>query len=292
MKVKLVDYREIATFPSSSGIEFHDGKLYLVGDDAKDILVLNKRWKELERLPLFESVEERIPKATKADLEATTVVTVNRIPRLLILGSGSKGTARNRAILLNLDSYLSDVFDISPFYQRLVKSGIKKLNIECAATIEDHLLLGSRGNRKHPENHLIITKNTFWKKQQQAEIVTVPLEMPMKSDIPPGISGLTYSQLNDCLLFTASTEATDNAVDDGAVGDSFLGIIANASRKIGRRNLTVDEWINLSEVHELFKGFKIESVCIQSEKQQKLKLHMAADNDTGKSYLFKVRIKW
>lgn len=292
MKIKLFDYKEIASFPSGSGIEFYDDKLYLVGDDAKEILVLDKRWKELERLPLFESADARIAKKIKADLEATTIVTVNRIPRLLVLGSGSKEQYRNKAILLDLDSYLRDEFDLTVFYNRIVEEGVQKLNIESAAVVEDHILLGNRGNKQFPGNQLIITKNSFWKKQEQAELVIVPLELPLKDSKPVGISGLAYSLLNDCLIFTASTELTDNPVDDGPIGDSYLGVIENASRKIGRKSLKVNVLVNLSDTHELFKGFKIESVCIQSEKPGRLKLHLVADNDTGKSYIFKVRMKW
>lgn len=292
MKIKLSDYKEVPSFPSGSGIEYYDNKVFLVGDDSREVLVLNKRWKELERVPLLPGTESRLPKQTKSDLEATTIVTINRIPRLLVLGSGSLEKNRNKAILFDLDSYLKDEFDLTPFYNRLQKAGIKALNVEAAALVEDHILLGNRGNRKNPVNQLIITRNAFWKHQQQAEISVVDLELPLKDTKGIGISGLAYSLLNDTLIFTASTEQTDNAADDGSIGDSYLGIIENASRKIGRKSLKVNELINLGEVHELFKGFKIESACIQSEKNNNLKLHLVADNDTGKSYLFKLRLKW
>ncbi|QEC44528.1 DUF6929 family protein [Pseudobacter ginsenosidimutans] len=292
MKIKLIEYKEVPSFPSGSGIEFYDDKVFLVGDDSREVMVLNKRWKEIERVPLLPGTEARVPKAVKSDLEATTVVTVNRIPRLLILGSGSLDKNRNKAILFNLDSYLKDEFDLTPFYNRIAKAGVKNMNIEAAALVEDHIILGNRGNRKNPVNQLIITRNAFWKHQQQAEITLIDLELPVKDSKGIGISGMAYSLLNDTLIFTASTEQTDNAVDDGSIGDSYMGIIENASRKIGRKSLKVNELINLGEVHELFKGFKIESVCIQSEKSNRMKLHLVADNDTGKSYLFKVRVKW
>jgi len=292
MKIKLIEYKEVPSFPSGSGIEFYDDKVFLVGDDSREVMILNKRWKEIERVPLLPGTEARVPKAVKSDLEATTIVTVNRIPRLLILGSGSLEKNRNKAILFDLDSYLKDEFDLTPFYNRIAKAGVKNMNIEAAALVEDHIILGNRGNRKNPVNQLIITRNAFWKHQQQAEITLIDLELPVKDSKGIGISGMAYSLLNDTLIFTASTEQTDNAVDDGSIGDSYMGIIENASRKIGRKSLKVNELINLGEVHELFKGFKIESVCIQSEKSNRMKLHLVADNDTGKSYLFKVRVKW
>ncbi len=167
------------------------------------------------------------------------------------------------------------------------------MNIEAAALVEDHIILGNRGNRKNPVNQLIITRNTFWKHQQQAEITLLDMELPLKDSKGIGISGMAYSLLNDTLIFTASTEQTDNAVDDGALGDSYMGIIENASRKIGRKSLKINELINLGEVHELFKGFKIESVCIQSEKNNRLKLHLVAQITIRVRAIFsKVRVKW
>jgi len=294
MKLTLTDFKELKNFPSGSAIEFHDNKVFLAGDDAKEVLVMDKRWKELERIPLFDSDTERIPKKIKSDLEATTVVIVNSIPRMLILGSGSKEQHRNKAILLDLDSYLKDEFDLTVFYDRIKATGISDLNIESAATLlEDYIILGNRGNKRNPDNHFIITKHLFWKHQADVELFTLPIKFPGKDNKMKnaGISGLTYSPLNDWLIFTASTELTDNPVDDGPIGDSYLGIIENASRKIGRKDMKVDEFIELGEAEKSMKGYKIESVCIQTEKDERLKLQLVADNDDGISCLFKVRIK-
>jgi len=294
MKLTLTDFKVLKNYPSGSAIEFHDNKVFLTGDDAKDVLVMDKSWKELERISLFESTVDRIPKAAKSDLEATTVVIVNSIPRMLILGSGSREEHRNKAILLDLDSYLKDEFDLTVFYNRIKATGIADLNIESAATLlEDYIILGNRGNKRHPDNHLIVTKHLFWKHQADVELFTLPIKFPGKDDKfkNAGISGLTYSPHNDWLVFTASTELTDNPADDGPIGESYLGIIENASRKIGRKDMKVDEFIELGAAEKSMKGYKIESVCIQSEKDDRLKLQLVADNDDGVSSLFKVRIK-
>jgi hypothetical protein len=294
MKLTLTDFKELSTFPSGSGIEYYDEKVFLIGDDAKEVLVMNKRWKELQRIPLFESTEERIPKKVKADLEATTVIVVNSIPRLLILGSGSREEHRNKAILLDLDEYRKEEFDMTVFFDRIKAGGITDLNIESAATLaEGHVIMGNRGNKKNPDNHLIITKNSFWKHQADAELDILPIKFPGKENKlkNAGISGLTYSPVNDWLIFTASTEDTNNSVDDGPIGDSYLGVIENASRKIGRKDMKVNEFINLREAEKSLKGYKIESACVQSEKNGRVKLQLVADNDDGVSCLFKVRLK-
>src|SRR5690348_6371834 len=97
MKIKFQDFKELKNFPSGSGIECFGEKVYLVGDDAKDILIMDKRWKKLNSIPLFTSGENlsagqagRIPKKIKADLEATAIIEVNSIPRMLVLASGSR----------------------------------------------------------------------------------------------------------------------------------------------------------------------------------------------------------
>lgn len=294
MKLTLTDFKELNTFPTGSRIEFHDEKVFLVGEDAQEVLVMNKRWKELERIPLFESTEARIPKATKSGLEATTVVIVNSIPRLLILGSGTGEENPNKAILLDLDSYLKDEFDMTVFYERVKTVGITDLHIASAATLEEgHIILGNRGSKQNPDNHLIITKNTFWKHQADAELEILPIKFPGKDNKWRNavISGLTYSALNDWLVFTASIEDTNITNDNGIIGDSYLGIIENASRKIGRKDMKVNEIITLRESEKALKGYKIESLCIQSEKSERLKLQLVADNNDGVSCLFKVRLK-
>ena len=100
MKFELLDAKNIGHYPSGSGIEFFDNHLYLIGVDAKDMLVMNKKWKKPELINLFEGTEDRIPKPEKADLEATAIIYINELPQLLVLGSGSL-EPRNKAVLFN-----------------------------------------------------------------------------------------------------------------------------------------------------------------------------------------------
>ena len=55
-EVKRLDY------PSASAIENFDGKIYLVGDDANYILVLDSAFNKADSIPLFNHPEKRIPK--------------------------------------------------------------------------------------------------------------------------------------------------------------------------------------------------------------------------------------
>jgi len=291
MKVKLLGIKELKDFPSGSAIEYFDEKVYLAGDDAKEVLVMNKRWKELSRIPLFISEDERLAKAIKPDLEASTLIEVNKIPRLLLLGSGSEAQFRNKAVLVNLDDNTHEEFDTKVFYNRIKEAGIQSLNIESAAIVLGEMIMSSRGNSSFPENYAIVTSHEFWKDEQRAPLSVLRFELPEKPKKFIGVSGMTYSSLNDWLILTFSTEETPNAMDDGPIGDSYLGIAENAASKMTRKKIKVNHLINLAEADEKFKGHKIESVCIQSEKSDQLKIQMVADNDKGVSYLFKARVK-
>lgn len=288
MKIKLLDFKETTDFPSGSGIEYYNGQVYLAGDDASDILVMDKKWKGLHRIKLFDNFDDRIPKSEKSDLEATTVVYINEVPYLCIFGSGSRQQHRNKAILVNLESNNFTEYNIELFYARLQESGIQYLNIESASVVEDLLILGNRGSKKNGGNQIIITQPEFWNHPEDAEIRIIPIELENES---AQLSGLTYSEKNDSLLFTASTEDTDNSYDDGRIGESYLGVIENAYRKLYRKRVKINELVMLSEIHEIFTGNKVESVCIQTEKTGRLKLHLVADNDKGGSFLFKVMVR-
>lgn len=289
MKVKLQEFKELSDYPSGSGIEFFNEKLYIVGDDAKDIQVLDKNWKKETSIPLFDSAELRIPKKIKADLEASTVIEVNKIPRLLLLGSGST-LNRNRAILVNLDDHFKEEMDVTGFYNQ-IKDDLQHVNIESSAVILGKLLMGNRANLNSPENNIIVTDIDFWKHPEQAEWNKVIFDLPKTEGKVLGLSGMSYSHKNDWLICTMSTEATSNSYDDGVIGDSYLAIVENASRKISRKKMNVNELINMSEVDDAFKGYKLESCTILSEKNGRIKMHLVADNDTGKSFLFRVRLK-
>lgn len=290
MKLNLLDYKELKSFPSGSGIEFYDGRIYLVGDDATGILVTNRSWKKLEEIRLFESDEERIPKKLKADLEATAILHLDHMVYLLILGSGSKDL-RNKAILLNVETGDKTAVDCSTFYNRLESGGIKELNIEGAAQVSDYMVFCNRGNKESPDNQLVITHTDFFRDQQNVPVELVNIDLS-EYEGAMGLSGACYSYKHDWLIFTASTENTASSYADGPIGKSYLGIIEDAYRKITKRRIKVNELIDLPATNKKFDGYKIESVCIQSERRHGMKLHLVADNDTGESYLFKIRLRF
>ncbi|HEX8462517.1 MAG TPA: hypothetical protein VF623_13850, partial [Segetibacter sp.] len=128
----------------------------------------------------------------------------------------------------------------------------------------------------------------FLYNQTESKISIIAILLPSKKSIT-GISGLAYVAEKDLLLFTASTELTGNAYDDGEIGDSYIGWIKNVSSKLRSTEMQPDGLVNLSEVSEEFAGEKIESICVEKFDDEAYSIHLVADNDRGDSRLFKVK---
>lgn len=287
MKLKLLDYKEIPDLPIGSNLEFYNETLYLVDDDASDMVALNKKWQTQATHQLLGYDDPKILPGSKSDFEATTIVEVNSIPRLLVLGFDVKDN-HHKAILVNLDDFTTEEFDISEFYNRL-KETVGVINIESAAIVLGKLVLCNRDHKTAPENHIIVTDADFWKNQAKAEITTISFDLPQTPNQVVGLSGLTYSYKNDWLVVTLLSESTDK--DHQTTGDSYLAIIENASRKVVRKKMKVNSLFHLNETSDDFVGFNMQSVCIRSEKSSRLKLYLLADNKAGKNGVFTVRVK-
>jgi hypothetical protein len=287
MKLKLLDYKEIPDLPVGSNLEFFNETLYLVDDDASDMVALNKKWQTLATHQLLRSDDPKILPGSKSDFEATTIVEVNSIPRLLVLGFDVKDN-HHKAILVNLDDYTKEEHDITEFYNRL-KATVGVINIESAAIVLGKLILCNRDHKSAPENHIIVTDADFWKNQEKAEITTVSFDLPQTSNQVVGLSGLSYSYKNDWLVVTLLSESTEK--DNPTTGDSYLAVIENASRKVVRKKMKVNSLFHLNDHSEGFVGYNMHSVCIRSEKSRRLKLFVLADNKAGKNGVFTIRIK-
>jgi hypothetical protein len=290
MNIELLSYKQLPDFPSGSGIEYYDGKFYLVGDDANSIYILDKNWQRSDEIILFEFAEKRVPKKIKNDLEATALLDINGIPYLFVAGSGSKLPHRDKAFLINLHSRAQEEIVLTTFYDRIKSVHPVKLNIEGAAAVKDYFILCNRGNKTEPDNHIIITRENFWKDQDKVPFNLIKPQLPILEGDLLGLSGITYSIVNDVLIFTASTEITDNPYDDGPIGDSYLALVENASEQIGKNEMLMKAIVNLSAVDKKFEKYKIESVCVEAEEKGKMDLSLISDNDCGSSFLFKVRM--
>src|SRR5688572_22801634 len=89
-------------FPSGSSVEYYNDRVYLSGDDATRLLILDTGYNRTDSISMFESERPRIPKDVKADLEASAIVTYNNEPHLLLIGSASLPT-REKIIVIPLN---------------------------------------------------------------------------------------------------------------------------------------------------------------------------------------------
>lgn len=285
-KIQLLKSSLISYFPSGSSIEIFNDVLYITGDDASEILLLDKNYGDLNSAKSKPAVK-RISKDEKIDLEASTIIEREGKQVLLIVGSGSKKN-RERVVLLPLpysNNALPDTISSSAFIKQLKEKGIEEVNIEGVAATKENIILANRANLKNLVNQLIFTPS-FPNIGATSFITIRKLLLPDKN-IGIGISGLAYDTINDILLFTASTETTNNTFDDGEIGDSYIGYIKNISTQ-NKDEITPDGFINLTQENKSFKGEKIESVCIESVAGNNYVLHLVADNDNGATRLFKI----
>ncbi|MBC7947733.1 MAG: hypothetical protein H7Y42_07620 [Chitinophagaceae bacterium] len=283
-RIKVID-----NFPSGSAIEYYNERFYVIGDDASMMLSLDENFEFISNEPLYTTGPGRIPKNVKPDLEAITRLDLKDTPYLLILGSGSLAPYRQTGWLLNPKSLEKNEWRLDSFYKRLAKVGIEEVNIEGVAASKDEIILVNRGNKTHPLNHLIFTTKGFWE-NPTAPVRTVVIGKATDTSVFNGISGLAYSSKSDELIMTVSTENTYTSTADGTIGKSYLWIMKYPSGK-NDTLLMPDKIIDLSRLDSRFEGNKIESVCIVSETATMLDLALVADNDDGKSSLFRLRVR-
>ncbi|SFQ00494.1 DUF6929 family protein [Hymenobacter arizonensis] len=235
MTATILSERTIPGLPSASGIELIGPVAYVISDDAPFIYLLDSATLAvLAQVRLFESSEfgtGRIPKGTKPDLEALTALTwPTGQAGVLALGSGST-PAREKGWFVPVSGSEPVQVALGPLYEllraRLGAGAV--LNLEAAATTASELLLFQRtvGQVDGALQFRLPLSATlqFLTGRGTAPKVSAPLRFPVPyiGNRPAGFSGATFVQGR--LFVTASVEDTDDAVLDGAVLGSFLGLV-------------------------------------------------------------------
>lgn len=288
IKAALIKTTVLNNFQSGSSLDFYENNIFVIGDDTRDILQLNTEFKEINRVNIFKNeIDQRIAKDVKSDLETSTVVNIDGITYILILGSGSR---ENRAVgyLLNPDlNVVTERFKYNRFVIRLNQAGIKEVNIEGSAVVGDKMLLVNRGNKTNPDSFLIVTDHNFYDNEATATIFLSRLQL---SDKDAGVSEIYYDSQNDILFLTATVEDTTNAYDDGKIGDSYLGYVRNISKKLNQNTISVDKLIKLTEISNLFNNQKIEGICVEGKIDNYHIIDLVSDNDNEESHIFKIKI--
>jgi hypothetical protein len=282
--VQWISSKTLTNFPSASAIEFDNGKLYLFGDDAAYMLVLDTAYRQLDTIRFLEDTSYRLSKETKPDIESSVLIRTESGVDLFAISSFS---SKERASLLWFQpggSRTITVHKMENFY-KILTSGTPA-NIEGLAMAGNLMVMANRANGTQKINQLILSPMF----ENATSLKTMTMDLSLQKGLV-GVSGLFYVEKRDLMLFTASTEATFNAMEDGVIGDSYLGWIGNFSSHLNDSLLKPDKMINLADVHPQFKGQKVESVCMEFLNGTEMLLHLAADNDNGQSTLFKVKLK-
>ena len=271
-------------FPSASAVEYQDGRLFLFGDDATHLLILDTNYRSIDKIHYLPDSSFRMRKNEKADIESAALISTDNGSELMALGSFS---SKNRMSLFqfSLASNSVSVVDLSFISEKL--KAIPELNIEGLAIVGGNIVLANRANKKHPVNKLVIGNNDL-RTFSPSSIIA----MHFRGKNVVGVSGLYYVKERDLLLFTASEENTYSATEDGAISDSYLGWIHNFSKKLTDRSIQPSELISLSSVDKTFTKQKIESVCVQGINGDEMLIHLVSDNDDGRSGLFKMRLRF
>ncbi|HEY0680116.1 MAG TPA: hypothetical protein VGD17_17650, partial [Chitinophagaceae bacterium] len=83
-KLSLITKTELLNFPSASSIEYFNGRIYVIGDDARKLAILDKNYRLEDTVDLFPGESLRIPKKIKTDLEASTIIQYKNREHLMV----------------------------------------------------------------------------------------------------------------------------------------------------------------------------------------------------------------
>jgi hypothetical protein len=284
-QLKLVKATYFPGFSSASGIDYHNGRIYVFGDDSPMMIVLDTAHQLLDSFRIFTGEQRRLSWDTKPDIESSFMRKQNGRLHVYALSSFSS-QKRNKLADVEINEngrpISKQITDV-----RLGKGGLAEINIEAAASVAGKLVLGNRANNTHRINYLLVMNSMDEKSIVDSGFRTIRLRL-RRSDKVVGLSGMCYLEEQDMLLITGSTEDTPNANTDGAIGESYVGFIKHISSKLRRKKIRANKMIPLSSVLKQDGPQKIESIASEGGSGKQVIIHLATDNDNGSSNLYKL----
>lgn len=286
-KFELRANSSIIGFPSASAIVCRGERLYVMGDDSRHMVVLDQRYRKLDSIPVFGGTEKRISQYLKADIESAILIG----KKILLIGSGSS-PAREQSYLIRLRRNGGKVVKTLDNKSWLNNSdlGIAQINIEGSIVFDDKLICSNRAMKGESKNLLFVVPVKSFLRGRSVKGDIREIIIPDSIRKSAGISDLCYVRSDDLLLVTLSSEDSSNPLEDGAIGTSYIGWIEEFSQRFNGGVLQMDGVADLTSVDPLFDVHKIEGVCAQPGDGNSLILHLASDNDDGKSSIFGVRM--
>jgi hypothetical protein len=271
--------------PAVSGMEFYDGNLWMISDNANELSICNQQGELIQVLHSSDLKINQLPKKDKADFEASTIIHYNKIPCLLVLGSGSTELNRNQAKLFALNSTLTLQFDLWPFYAQIRKElaiELKDWNIEALACFEERLFFFNRGTNTLFEVNQTVFFDFLEQRSNQLVCSNYQLNLGQLNGFNLGISGATVNELG-IFYCTASAEDTNDWYNDGAIIGSVISTF-NISELQTQMELRFEPF----KVNETLLPIKLEAICQSNEKNR---FFVASDNDGEVSKLYEILIE-
>jgi len=271
MKLDLLTHLDLS---AASGLVHHEGFLYVVADDALELLRTDSSGRNPTPLPLNASARRHIPKKEKPDFEAL----MSLGETLLAIGSGST-EARRRAIAVEVNGWSRRIIQLEALYTALSER-LEELNIEGAVARGEHVFLAQRGNGAKRENALVKLDRTRFELELANGALTaeclreiIPVSLGELGEVPLSLTDLCLGPSEE-LIFTAAAEDTDDPYEDGVVVGSVIG--------------TVDLQGRVAPERVVADGVKLEGVCWLASGE--LRLVADPDDPSARAPLF--RLGW
>ena len=218
---------------AASGLAMHNGRLVVIQDDASFLAVVTADGISAIKLPRGLDGRRRFEvaignKLDKLDLESCVAID----DELWAFGSGSLPI---RDKICRVQHSTPRVLDAAPFYNRLREALGSSINLEGAARLGNELWLFHRGNTGAADVGPAILKVSLdamraWLDARAALPVVDAIEGFDLGAIGGQRLGFTDAVSHaGQVLYLAAAEGASNAVDDGAILGSQLGVITRDS---------------------------------------------------------------
>ncbi|HYD21008.1 MAG TPA: hypothetical protein VEB40_05990 [Flavipsychrobacter sp.] len=294
LQIEVTKVTALDSIPAGSGLLLEKDSLYIISDNSPSLFKLNLKSNTYREITIngMDKSQYELPKRTKPDFESSLRLKIKDRNYLLAFGSGS---APRREVLLMLEigkEHVQKRIPLNRLYAELRKRhGLsdEALNIEGAAGC-------------HGRIYLLLRKKNMVVSMEEKDFIDY-LEAPLEKSVPAsseqiitlprhggvfaGFSGATEIRYKgkEAILFCASLEHTPNAIDDGPVSGSYVGLLTEQHGKLdlGEINFVRDQRGNIL-------NDKIESLVVSEGDSGSYKAILVADNDNGRSKLLEVVI--